>query len=436
MKEEDLNLLRNFIAYQSISTDNNHVDELEKCKFFLNDRLKKIGFELKCLGNNSSVIYAKRIVNKDCKTMLIYGHYDVQPAGDEGWNSDPFLLQEKGGKFYARGIADNKGQIMTHIFAVEHLIKASKLDNLNLIFLIEGEEEVSSPTLKKIITENTLKDKIDMVMISDSLIYKGTPALVYSCRGNISFEIELQTLNNEAHSGIYGGALLNAANESVSFINRFKNEVSTFLQNSDKDFTWNPVVRESNKIVQSSFDKEVESISIQKMKRKDLIDLATLSSSLEIIGIKSGYTEEGVKNIIPSKSLFKFNLRYIPTKLDIWNEIELIVEKISRKMSLKVNLNLYRNSKPFIINIEKDFLENVKAASKDSYNKKPLFKPEGGSISIVELLQTHICDNICMFGFADLDSNIHGANENMNKEDLEKAMKFSKKLLLLIQEKA
>ena len=234
-------LLSEFVRFQSISTDPNFLPAIDDTIEWLQNLFQNNGFETKIFPGEKTnpVVFSQYKNPKATQTVLIYGHYDVQPARhDEGWDSDPFTLTEKNGKYIARGVVDNKGQILIHIFTVLNLIKENKLA-YNVKFLIEGNEETSNPELSEIMKKNSKLLASDYVLVSDGELVDGKPAIEASLRGGFNLTLQYKTADNNVHSGIYGGAVPNAAYELTKLLGKLFDEnnsvtVDHFYDNVDE----------------------------------------------------------------------------------------------------------------------------------------------------------------------------------------------------------
>jgi len=433
---QDLDLLIDLLKIKSISIGNSYIKELSQARDLITEFLNKLEFNTKFLGENNSVIYATRFLNKKFKTLLIYGHYDVQSVNDQKWDKKAFLPEIKKQRIYARGIADSKGQIFIHLKSIEELIRSNSLNKLNCIFLIEGEEEISSPTLKNLIASGEIKDPVDYILVSDSYMVKHNyPTILASFRGNLAFEVNVNSLSSDLHSGIFGGAVNNSAEDIMNLHNKVFTE--SFLKSFTK-YSYidkNPALLKACSLIDNlSFRKEVDKVNKIKSKNSSPSRNSSLLPALEITGLTSGYIGEGIQNIIPATANIKYNFRF-PAGLkgaDIWKIIKLRFSKLKKQYNFK--LSAPRISEPFFMDPKSDYIKLAFKTAKTVYEVEPILKPEGGSISIVNLMDQYLSKDILLFGFADLDSNIHGSEENMGLENIEKGIKFSKDFIINLQQ--
>lgn len=433
MKKDDL--LKNLIACKTVSPTNFEANKVEFTNAIniLSNYFQSNGFKTKIVGQKRSLILAKRMVNNDSPTILIYGHYDVQPA-DGSWEiENPFFLNEVNGKYIARGIADNKGQLYINIKAVTDLIKKGDLEGVNIIFLIEGEEEISSPTLKELLKDKKFLDDlgtVDLIYISDTLKFPDQPILVSAFRGNIAFEVNIKTLVTEQHSGIYGGSLPDSNILGAKFIN----ELDFHLKKNFKDTLTS--YASSAKQTSKKMSAEIQNCLSNKSTPVDLTS-ASLKSALIVTGLNGGYTEEGIKNVIAASTNIKFNYRFIYKYNgdQIWQSIVEFIQKFSTEHQITIDFKLERISPAINLNINTQLSCILNAASKEVYNSEVVSKSEGASISIIESFYKNLTQNICLFGYANYDSGMHSPNENMSVEDIQKGIEFFKLFLKNFQEK-
>src|SRR3989344_49433 len=277
-------LLKEFVAIPSVSTDPIYKDSIKKASKWLASYCSKSGMKAKIItGYDNPIIIAKTPYKVGKETVLIYGHYDVQPAQKEdGWKTDPFILTEKQGRLYGRGATDNKGQILTHLYSIAGLIKENRL-SYNVTFFIEGNEETGSPNLSKFIRKYKKELECDCVMISDgALAPENLPALECSFRGVANMEVILETALDDVHSGLFGGVTPNAAEELAKIVGSL-----TDLVGKKNGF----------KVKTTRYDKRVG-----------------LDRTVEVTGFSSGYTGTGFRNSIPCKAVAKLNLRSKPNE--------------------------------------------------------------------------------------------------------------------------
>ena len=324
------NLLKEYVSFKSISTDEIYKEEMNKTVSWLSQTLKKYKFEVKVWEGKISnpVVFAEYTISKDAETILIYGHYDVQPAEKEdGWKSDPFTLAESKGKLLARGVVDNKGQNLVHIVAIGELIKNNEL-KYNIKFMLEGNEETANPEIAEMTKIHKKELEADYIIISDGEIVGSTPTIEASLRGGFSMKVIYTTGKNNLHSGLYGGAVPNAGYELSKFIGTLydkNNKVAI------KDFYKGvlpipkDVVKAHNTLIKSE-TAMAKSAGVKNLKTEKGIDFFSqigLRPTIQVTGFKTGYIGNGYSNIVPAQAEVRLNIRVVsPQKpKDVYNAV-------------------------------------------------------------------------------------------------------------------
>ncbi|PWU23419.1 hypothetical protein C5B42_03060 [Candidatus Cerribacteria bacterium 'Amazon FNV 2010 28 9'] len=431
------NLFPKFIALKSISTDPQFHSDIEKTATWLGEQFHKHGFEYKIVkGYENPIVLATYTVNPQAQTVLIYGHYDVQPAQKEdGWDSDPFTVTEREGRLFARGAVDNKGQILIHMSTVFDLIIEGKL-RYNVIFLIEGNEETGSPRLSDFIRDHQdVLKKADFALISDGETTGGHPTLDVGFRGVINLQITLTTSDRELHSGLFGGVVPNAAQELSGLLGRLvdnKHEVTI------------PGFYDDAKPIDAELRKETQAFPIPQEEMLSLSGCSTLFvepqanfftkngllPTLEITGITTGYAGEGFKNSIPSVAVAKINIRTAP-KQDPWKQCETIVSYIRSQIPSYAKIEIIQDqiSSGILLNHIHEYFMRAKTIMKDVYGKAPVLKLCGATLPIANDFDKilHIPQIYASIG--NEDCKMHAANENYSLEFLNKGLEFSRAFL-------
>lgn len=428
--EKYLDLLKQFISFKSISTDKESKNDINNCVSWLENILQVSGFKVRVLKGKISnpIIYAEYIKDKRSKTVLVYGHYDVQPAQEgDGWDHDPFELTIKDERLWARGVIDNKGQFLVHLYSILELIERKEL-KYNIKLLIEGNEETGSSELRGILKDNLNLLKNDLILISDGTISSDHPVIEISLRGNMSGTLTFRTANNNVHSGIYGNTIPNALHE----LNRF---ISKIFGNNDK-------INIPGFKPDLSLKAEADRNSKLEIMRKLNVDKVFFSSSrnfhtrngLEpaviVTGIKGGYIDEGHSHIVPSSAEARINFRFPPEK----DPKEYLMHF---KRFMKMNIPSYVRYNWDIANIVKGVDISLKDKLKialeetlmDVYHRKVLYKHVGGSLPIITDFKELLNTPILSLPLANEDSNMHGVGENFDILYINKGLEISKMLL-------
>ena len=340
--------LMDFLRIQSISTDQDHKADMLKCASFVSKKLETAGMKkvriIKTKGH--PLVYGEWLDAPGKPTVLIYGHYDVQPVDPiELWNSPPFEPTIRGGKIYARGATDDKGQMYIHIKSVEAFIrKAGKLP-LNIKFIIEGEEEIGSRSLEEFLEKNKKLLKSDVVLISDTALFgPGIPTITLGLRGIAYLEVEVIGPNRDLHSGTFGGAVANPINILADMISKMMDNnghivipgfYDDVLKISRKE-------RESFKNLKFSDKQYAKELGVRELKGEkgySTLERTWIRPSLDCNGIIGGFTEDGAKTVLPSKVKAKFSMRLVPNQdpIKIARLFTAYVKKIAPK-SVKVKV--------------------------------------------------------------------------------------------------
>lgn len=431
--ENYLELLKEFTALKSVSTDPVFIPEMQKTAKWLISLFKNNGFTTHLVeGYGNPIVVAHFTAHPLHKNCLIYGHYDVQPAHvDDGWTSDPFILTERKGRLYARGAVDNKGQIMVHIATIFDLIKAKKL-NYNITFLIEGDEETGSGKLADFIRNNKDILQADFALISDGEITACYPTLELGFRGVLNATITLTTSDKDLHSGLYGGAVPNAAHEltlllSKMFNDRYTISIPEFYDDVPK--VTKEIIKLNQRIPFTM--KEFIKLSGTKMllteKMYDFHTQVSFRPTVQVTGIDAGYTGIGYRNSVPGKAVAKLNFRLLPEQ-EPKKILRTLTTFIGSNIPDYVKATLYAkdSSKGIRLTTESEFVERAKLAMREVYKKEPLLKHCGATLPIVYEFDRLLKIPQVLAPLANEDCRMHATDENYELGHLKKALALSR----------
>lgn len=433
-KKDFLSPLIDILRIPSVSTQEKYKKEMQVARIYFLKLFSSIGFRIKLLkGEKHDAVFAQLIIDRSLPTVLIYGHYDVQPAEPlEEWKTLPFEPKIKGDKIIARGSADNKGQIMIQIMAVKNILSENKKNAVNFKFLIEGEEEIGSPSIEnfaKKYSNNLLK--CDYLIVSDTdMPKKGQPAIDISLRGLLYTEISLQTSKHDVHSGTFGGVAENPAILLAQVIAKLKDENGKIKIPHFYDDVVISSKKEVKEIRKNS-EKEEEIMKEGELfgtgggeRNLSLDERKWIRPTLDVNGIWSGYLGEGSKTIIPAKASAKISMRLVPNQKPdrIYKLFERYVKSLLPSF---VKLDIKRLADCFTYQAPtKDKVYGLMEKSlKKVYKKNPVFKRVSGSIGFVPIMAKALNVPIIMVGFALPDSNIHGPNEWFSLSNYHKGIK-------------
>ena len=426
-KDKFLNELFEFIKIPSVSADIKFKQEVLKAASFLEENLIKIGADnvqvFQTLGY--PIVYADKIIDPNLPTILVYGHYDVQPADPyELWDSDPFnpivkkTKTHPQGAIFARGACDDKGQMFMHLKAFEAMYKSNEL-YCNVKFMFEGEEEVGSSNLEKFVRSNVDLLKADVVLVSDTgIINNSTPSICVGLRGLSYVEVEVTGPNRDLHSGLYGGAVANPINVLSKMIASLHNENGTI----NIPGFYNDVIEVSNsdrkEMAKAPFNLEEyqSDLSIQEVYGEDGFttnERNSIRPTLDVNGIWGGYIGEGAKTVLPSKASAKISMRLVPNQksTNITNLFETHFKKIAPNY-VKVKVTPHHGGEGVVIPTDFPAYLAAKKAMETTFGKTPIPVRSGGSIPIVPMFEEVLGLKTILLGFG-LDSDvIHSPNEH------------------------
>ena len=426
-KERVLNELLDLLKIPSISADKKYSEDVLKTAEAVKKRLVEAGADNVEVSktNGFPVIYGEKIIDPKKPTIVVYGHYDVQPADPlELWDSPPFEPVIKktelhpDGAIFARGSCDDKGQMYMHVKAFELMMKTNTLP-CNVKFMIEGEEEVGSPNLGPWVKANKEKLKGDVILISDtSIIANDTPSIDSGLRGLAYMEVEVEGPNRDLHSGVYGGAVANPINILCKMIASCHDENNhiTIPAFYDKVIDESKEYRDDlNKAPFNldDFKKDLAVGDVWGEKGYTTNERTGIRPTLDVNGIWGGYIGEGAKTVLPSKAYAKISMRLVPNQNS--DEISEIFAKYFESIapkSVKVKVTPHHGGEPIKVSTQSIGFKAAELAMTDTYGKKPLPTRGGGSVPIVALFKKELELDSILFGFG-LDSDaLHSPNEH------------------------
>jgi len=426
-KERVLNELLDLLKIPSISADKKYSEDVLKTAEAVKKRLVEAGADNVEVSktNGFPVIYCEKIIDPKKPTIVVYGHYDVQPADPlELWDSPPFEPVIKktelhpDGAIFARGSCDDKGQMYMHVKAFELMMKTNTLP-CNVKFMIEGEEEVGSPNLGPWVKANKEKLKGDVILISDtSIIANDTPSIDSGLRGLAYMEVEVEGPNRDLHSGVYGGAVANPINILCKMIASCHDENNhiTIPAFYDKVIDESKEYRDDlNKAPFNldDFKKDLAVGDVWGEKGYTTNERTGIRPTLDVNGIWGGYIGEGAKTVLPSKAYAKISMRLVPNQNS--DEISEIFAKYFESIapkSVKVKVTPHHGGEPIKVSTQSIGFKAAELAMTDTYGKKPLPTRGGGSVPIVALFKKELELDSILFGFG-LDSDaLHSPNEH------------------------
>lgn len=420
-KDRFLSELFELLRIPSVSADSRHKADVRKAAEYIVNKLKDAGADKAQIHETDGhpIVYGEKKVADNLPTVLVYGHYDVQPPDPlDLWESPPFEPVIKNEKIYARGSCDDKGQMYMHIKALEIMSKNSQLP-CNIKFMIEGEEEVGSDNLGKFVTANKELLKADVILISDTAIISlDHPSITVGLRGLSYMEVELIGPNRDLHSGVYGGAVANPINVLCDIIHTLIDENGhvTIPGFYDKVADLSKEEREAlNKAPFNleEYKKDLDIADVKGEKGYTTIERTGTRPALDVNGIWGGYTGEGAKTVLPSKASAKISMRLVPNQSS--KEITELFTKHIKSIApsnVKVKVTAHHGGEPAVTPTDSPAYLAASSAFKEVWGKSPIPTRDGGSIPIVALFKKELGLNTVLMGFG-LDSDaIHSPNEH------------------------
>lgn len=416
-----LDELFDLLRIPSVSADSRHKNDVRKTAEFVVKKLKDAGadsVEL-CETKGHPIVFGEKKVNASLPTVLVYGHYDVQPPDPlDLWTSPPFEPVIKDGKIFARGSCDDKGQVYMHIKAFEAMMKLNQLP-CNIKFMIEGEEEVGSDNLGTFVKENKDKLKADVILISDTaMISLDHPSITVGLRGLSYLEVEVVGPNRDLHSGVYGGAVANPINVLSQMIASLHDENGRVAIPGFYDKVAVLSEADRKKLNEAPFDlneykKDLNIDDVRGEKGYTTIERTGIRPTLDVNGIWGGYTGEGAKTVLPSKASAKISMRLVPNQNS--QEISEMFTKHFLSIapaSVKVKVTPHHGGQPAVTPTDSKAFKAASQAFEEVWGKTPIPTRDGGSIPIVSLFKKELGLDTVLMGFG-LDSDaIHSPNEH------------------------
>jgi len=420
-RERFLEELFDLLRIPSISADSQYSGDVRKCAQTVADFLAAAGAENVVLEETAGypIVYGDKIIDSSLPTVLVYGHYDVQPSvPDELWNTPPFEPTIKDEKIYARGACDDKGQMFMHVKAFETMMRENEL-KCNIKFMIEGEEEVGSNNLGTYCKNNKEKLKADVILISDtSMLANDLPSIDVGLRGLSYVEVEVTGPNIDLHSGVYGGAVANPINVLCEMIASLKDENNhiTIPGFYDKVLEVSQADRDAMGKTPFSLDDYKKHLDIDDVMGEtgfSTLERTGIRPTLDVNGIWGGYIGEGAKTVLPSKAYAKISMRLVPNQIsdEITDLFTKHFESIAPK-GVRVKVTPHHGGEPVVTPTDSVPFKAAAAAMKDTFGKEPIPTRGGGSIPIVALFEKELETKTVLMGFG-LDSDaIHSPNEH------------------------
>jgi acetylornithine deacetylase/succinyl-diaminopimelate desuccinylase-like protein len=420
-KDRFLNELLDLLRIPSVSADPKHKDDVFKTATAVKDKLIEAGADKVevCSTAGYPIVYGEKIINPSLPTVLVYGHYDVQPADPlHLWTSPPFEPVIKNGKIYARGACDDKGQMYMHVKAFETMMKTNSLA-CNIKFMIEGEEEVGSVNLGAFVKANKEKLKSDVILISDtSIIANNVPSISVGLRGLSYMEVEVTGPNRDLHSGVYGGAVANPINVLCDMIASLKDKNGKITIPGFYNDVLVVSKKERAEMAKAPFSKKayMNDLGVAELKGEkgySAMEHTSIRPTLDVNGMWGGYTGEGAKTVLPSKAYAKISMRLVPNQSS--TKISKLFEQHFKKIApkeVKVKVSYHHGGEAVLTPTNSVAYVAASKAMKETFGKQPIPVRGGGSIPIVALFAKELKVKSVLMGFGLDSDNIHSPDEH------------------------
>ena len=420
-KDKFLNELLDLLRIPSVSADKKFDGDVRNAATFVKDQLIAAGVDYAelCETKGHPIVYAEKIINSTFPTVLVYGHYDVQPADPyELWDHPPFEPIVKNDRIYARGACDDKGQMYMHVKAFEAMMETNAL-TCNVKFMIEGEEEVGSNNLEAFIKEEKQKLSADVILISDtSIINNDTPSITVGLRGLSYLEVEVTGPNKDLHSGVYGGAVANPINILTKLIADMQDEEGRITLPGFYDDVLEYSEAQRAEMAKAPFDlghykKELNIEEVKGEKGFSTIERVGIRPCLDVNGIWGGYTGPGSKTVLPSKAFAKISTRLVSNQnSDKITQMIIKYFEENAPKSVKVKVTPHHGGTPAVVSTYSNGYQAASKAFEQSWGKTPIPTMEGGSIPIVALFMQELKIEPILMGFGLDSDDIHSPNES------------------------
>jgi len=420
-KDKFLNELFDLLRIPSVSADKKFDGDVRNAAAFVKDQLIAAGVDYAelCETKGHPIVYAEKIIDPTFPTVLVYGHYDVQPADPyELWNHPPFEPIVKNDRIYARGACDDKGQMYMHVKAFEAMMETNAL-TCNVKFMIEGEEEVGSDNLEAFIKEEKQKLSADVILISDtSIINNDTPSITVGLRGLSYLEVEVTGPNKDLHSGVYGGAVANPINILTKLIADMQDEDGRITLPGFYDDVLEYSEAQRAEMAKAPFDldhykKELDIEEVKGEKGFSTIERVGIRPCLDVNGIWGGYTGPGSKTVLPSKAFAKISTRLVSNQnSDKITQMIIKYFEENAPKSVKVKVTPHHGGTPAVVSTHSNGYQAASKAFEQSWGKTPIPTMEGGSIPIVALFIQELKIEPILMGFGLDSDDIHSPNES------------------------
>ena len=423
-RERYVDELKALLAIPSISALPEHAGDVRRCAEWCAGEMSRVGLQnvqlFETPGN--PIVYGDWLGAPGAPTILFYGHYDVQPVDPlDLWQSPPFEATVRDGEIYARGAADDKGQVFMHLKAIEAHIKQNGRLPVNMKLILEGEEEVGSANLDDFVRSHKEQLTADVVVISDSAMFaRGVPSICYGLRGLVYFQVDLRGSSTDLHSGVFGGALANPAFVLAQLLSQMKDKSGHIKIPGFYDDVVDLQEAERQAWAQLPFNEKQyrKDFGIPKVHGESgytTLERTWARPTFEVNGLLSGFTGEGAKTVLPAVAMAKVSMRLVPNQAP--DKIAALFEDYVQKQapkSVDVKVTRMHGGKPWMASFDNKYIQAAGRAIEQGFGRAPIFTREGGSIPVVATFQEELGLPSVLFGVGLPDENAHAPNEKLD----------------------
>jgi acetylornithine deacetylase/succinyl-diaminopimelate desuccinylase-like protein len=430
--------LKELLRIPSVSAQPDHDADTQRAARFIRDDLAVMGLEAELIPTKRHpIVYAQWLKAPGKPTLLVYGHYDVQPPEPlEPWLSPPFEPTVRDGNLYARGATDDKGQMFTHLKAAQAWLAAAGSLPVNVKFLIEGEEEIGGANLEEFVAANHPRLACDYAVISDTGQFaRDMPAITYGLKGLAYFELHVQGANRDLHSGTYGGAVANPINALAGILASLKGadgkiRIEGFYDAVRPLESWEREAFARLPFSEAEFQADLGVTALAGEEGYTTLERKWARPTCDINGIFGGYAGPGPKTVLPCTAGAKLSFRLVPDQDP--SSIEALFRAHIQKVTppgMKVDLTTMNASPAVLVSVESPGVRAAVKAIEAGFGTRPVFIREGGSIPVVGLFKEHLRVDTLLLGWGQNDDNLHGPNEKFSLADFHRGIKASAHLL-------
>lgn len=413
--------LGDFLRIPSVSTSSAHAADMGRCAEWVGERLREAGATAVEIIETEGhpIVLGERLVDPSAPTLLVYGHYDVQPTEpDDLWTTPPFEPTERDGRLYARGAVDDKGQVHMHIKALETRLRSGADTPLNLKYVIEGEEEVGSQHLGGFLRAHSDRLACDAVLISDTSMFSpDLPCITTGLRGIVYTEVNVRGPDHDLHSGSYGGAVVNPANALAGILARLKDDAGRATVPGFYDPVRAITDEEKADLARLPMDDEAVRVDVGAPELGGEDGFSTLERlwfrpTLDVNGLLSGFTGEGSKTVLPSKAMAKVSMRLVPDQdpTEVGDAFERYVKELAPP-GVTVEVRRFHDGAPWVADPSHPVFDAARVSLEAGFGTPPAMIREGGSIPIVPMFEKVFDAPVLLVGFALPGCNAHAPDE-------------------------